>query len=137
MVTQAKYTEYVHFFPVPTPEKASNAFAGCDLVEVGRPPSTNGHSTCCAFSLRYFDSINVTEKEAWRPWTTDGKQRMGGYVITYPGDLYYLTVRGSGHMVPEYKPEVTLAFIDAFIQGKEFPRYKGPPGFKSRRRPEL
>ncbi len=25
---------------------------------------------------------------------------MGGYVITYPGDLHYLTIRGSGHMVP-------------------------------------
>ena len=48
----------------------------------------------------FFDSINVTESEAWRPWTTDGKQRMGGYVITYPGDLHYLTIRGSGHMVP-------------------------------------
>ena len=33
----------------------------------------------------FFDSINVTEAEAWRPWTTDGKQRMGGYVVTYPG----------------------------------------------------
>ena len=47
----------------------------------------------------YFDSLNVSESEAWRPWTTDGKQRMGGYVISYPGDFHYLTVRGSGHMV--------------------------------------
>eukprot|EP00966_Prymnesium_polylepis_P134019 3097814-Prymnesium_polylepis.1 len=59
----------------------------------------------------YFDSINVTEQEAWRPWTTDGKQRMGGYVVSYPGDFHYLTIRGSGHMVPEYKPAVALAFI--------------------------
>merc|ERR1719424_1803888 len=59
----------------------------------------------------FFDSINVTESEAWRPWTLDGKQRMGGYVVSYPGDFYYLTIRGSGHMVPEYKPDVALSFI--------------------------
>ena len=49
--------------------------------------------------FEFFDSINVTEKEAWRPWTTDGRQRMGGYVVTYPGKFEYLTIRGSGHMV--------------------------------------
>jgi serine carboxypeptidase-like clade I len=75
----------------------------------------------------YFDSINVTETEAWRPWTTDGKQRMGGYVISYPGDFHYLTIRGSGHMVPEYKPDVTLAFIAAFVGGKPFQPYVKPP----------
>jgi hypothetical protein len=24
---------------------------------------------------------------------------MGGYVVSYPGDFHYLTIRGSGHMV--------------------------------------
>lgn len=74
----------------------------------------------------YFDSINLTESEAWRPWTTDGKQRMGGYVVTYPGDFTYLTIRGSGHMVPEYKPDVTLSFISAFVKGEEFKQYVPP-----------
>ena len=49
----------------------------------------------------HFDSLGVEATEEWRPWTTDGKQRMGGYVVTYPGDFHYLTIRGSGHMVPE------------------------------------
>ena len=47
----------------------------------------------------YFDGLGVNETEAWRPWTTDGKMRMGGYVVSYPGDFHYLTIRGSGHMV--------------------------------------
>ena len=79
----------------------------------------------------FFDSINVTESEAWRPWTTDGKQRMGGYVVSYPGDFHYLTIRGSGHMVPEYKPDVTLSFISAFVKGEPFKPYVPPP--KARR----
>ena len=49
----------------------------------------------------YFDSIGVKETEAWRPWTLDGKQRMGGYVVSLEGNFHYLTIRGSGHMVPE------------------------------------
>ena len=59
--------------------------------------------------MDYFDSLNVSESEAWRPWTLDGKQRMGGYVVSWPGNFHYLTIRGSGHMVPEYKPAATLA----------------------------
>ena len=35
----------------------------------------------------HFDSLGVKATEEWRPWTTDGKQRMGGYVVTYPGDF--------------------------------------------------
>jgi hypothetical protein len=76
--------------------------------------------------FNYFDSIGVMEKEAWRPWTLDGKERMGGYVVTYPGDFHYLTIRGSGHMVPEYKPAATLAFMSAFVKGEEYKPYVKP-----------
>ena len=65
--------------------------------------------------------------EAWRPWTLDGKQRMGGYVVSWPGNFHYLTIRGSGHMVPEYKPAATLAFLSDFVSGEEFKRYVAPP----------
>jgi len=77
--------------------------------------------------FNYFDSINVTESEAWRPWTLDGKQRMGGFVVSYPGDFHYVTIRGSGHMVPEYKPAATLAFLTAFLKGDKYPAYVPPP----------
>ena len=47
--------------------------------------------------------------------------------MSYPGDFHYLTIRGSGHMVPEYKPAATLAFLSAFVKGEQFPTYKAPP----------
>lgn len=75
----------------------------------------------------YWDSIGVKETEAWRPWTTDGKQRMGGYVVSVEGNFHYLTIRGSGHMVPEYKASQTLAFLGAFVNGEDFPKYVAPP----------
>ena len=59
--------------------------------------------------MDYFDSLGVNESEAWRPWTLDGKQRMGGYVVTWPGDLSYLTIRGSGHST-----SLLLLVVDLF-----------------------
>lgn len=82
--------------------------------------------------FNYFDSVNVTQSEAWRPWTLDGKQQMGGYVVKYPGDFHYLTIRGSGHMVPEYKPASSLAFLKAFLKNEDFPRYVAPSKGKRR-----
>ena len=49
------------------------------------------------------------------------------YVCFSLGGLQYLTVRGSGHMVPEYKPEISLAFVEAFVKGQDFQRYVKPP----------
>ena len=48
----------------------------------------------------YFTKQNIKEISHWKPWTLDGKIRVGGYVTQFEGDFTYLTVRGSGHMVP-------------------------------------
>jgi len=85
----------------------------------------------------YFDSNGVSETEAWRPWTLDGKQRMGGYVTTWAGPSHgfqFLTIRGSGHMVPEYKPAATLAFLTAFVLDKDFLPYMALPSSRMQSR---
>ena len=46
-------------------------------------------------------ALGFAELQEWRPWTLDGKQRVGGYVTRYAGSFDFLTIRGSGHMVPE------------------------------------
>merc|ERR1712216_1064019 len=68
--------------------------------------------------------IGLTEKEGWRPWTVDGEMRMGGFVTRYEGGLDFLTVRGSGHMVPQYKPQAALAFLKAWLANEDYPRLK-------------
>jgi len=50
--------------------------------------------------------LGFQETQPWRAWTVDGKQAMAGYVTRYENNFDYLTIRGSGHMVPEYKPKV-------------------------------
>ena len=42
--------------------------------------------------------------QAWRAWTMDGCRRVGGYVTRYgKARLDYVTIRGSGHMVPQVR----------------------------------
>ena len=59
-------------------------------------------------SQNWTASLGLTETQSWRPWTLDGCQRMGGYVTRYEGDFDFLTIRGSGHMVPQVR-RVTFA----------------------------
>ena len=35
-------------------------------------------------------------------------RKMGGYATRYVTDFDYVTIRGAGHMVPEYKPEAAF-----------------------------
>lgn len=49
---------------------------------------------------------------------------MGGYVTSYKGDFSFATIRGSGHMVPEYKPEAGFVLIKTFLEGGELPRLR-------------
>jgi hypothetical protein len=67
--------------------------------------------------------LGLNERQHWRPWTVDSCQRMGGYVTRYEGLFDFLTIRGAGHMVPTEKPAATFAFIQAWINGVEYPSF--------------
>ncbi len=54
----------------------------------------------------------------WAPWTLDGCLRMGGYVTQYAGDLSFITVRGSGHMVPQYKPAAAAVMMSRWLDAR-------------------
>ena len=68
-------------------------------------------------------SLGFNQVQRWRPWTIDGCQRMGGYVVRYEGKFDFLTIRGAGHMVPTYKPEATFAFLKAWILDEDYPAF--------------
>mmetsp|Transcript_47235 Transcript_47235/g.110255 ORF Transcript_47235/g.110255 Transcript_47235/m.110255 type:complete len:151 (+) Transcript_47235:997-1449(+) len=72
-------------------------------------------------------ALELETKSAWRPWTVDGYQRMGGYVVEYEGDFSFLTIRGAGHMVPEYKPAASFEFLQRWLRNEPFRPY-APPG---------
>ena len=49
---------------------------------------------------------------------------MGGYVTRYVHDFDYLTIRGAGHMVPEYQSRSSLEFIKKWLKNEEYQGYK-------------
>jgi hypothetical protein len=67
--------------------------------------------------------LGIPPKQSWRPWTRDGKIKMGGFVTRYAGNFDFLTIRGSGHMVPEYKPEAAFVFLQHFMNDEDYPSY--------------
>ena len=71
----------------------------------------------------YFrDALKLNKTRRWRPWTTDGKARMGGYVIEWEGRAaQFVDVRGSGHLVPLNRPHSSYALINAFTSGASLP----------------
>ena len=48
---------------------------------------------------------------------------MGGYVTRYKNDFDYLTIRGAGHMVPEYQPRSSLEFLTRWLRNEEYQKF--------------
>jgi serine carboxypeptidase-like clade I len=74
-----------------------------------------------------FDGImNKTQK--WRPWTADGYRKMGGYVVEWAHrNAQFVSVRGSGHLVPLNRPHVSQVMIEKFTSGQPLPAVNVDP----------
>jgi len=75
-----------------------------------------------------FAEIGLNKTQRWRPWTVDGYQSMGGYVIgwdhaTSAGGARFVSLRGSGHLAPLNRPHVTLTMMESFTGGTELPKF--------------
>ena len=68
-------------------------------------------------SRRWIKRLGWTIKEDWRAWLVDGQ--VGGYIERYDG-MDFVTIHGTGHMAPEWKPKETTQMITAWIHGEPF-----------------
>eukprot|EP01012_Entosiphon_sulcatum_P037580 TRINITY_DN482_c0_g2_i1.p2 TRINITY_DN482_c0_g2~~TRINITY_DN482_c0_g2_i1.p2 ORF type:complete len:436 (-),score=108.95 TRINITY_DN482_c0_g2_i1:73-1380(-) len=68
----------------------------------------------------WINSLNLPLAKGtdWQVWTYDmpDGQQVGGHVTYYQG-LTFVTVRGAGHMVPQYAPEAALHMVQKTITG--------------------
>lgn len=61
--------------------------------------------------------MNYSVVKPWSAWMSE-PDWVGGYVTQYsalvPGDFTFTTVRGAGHMVPEYQPAAAVSCTTAY-----------------------
>ncbi|KAF8388538.1 hypothetical protein HHK36_027213 [Tetracentron sinense] len=76
------------------------------------------HDMCVPYtgSEAWTRSLGYKVVDEWRPWTSNGQ--VAGYIQGYENNLSFLTVKGSGHTVPEYKPREALDFYGRWLAGK-------------------
>ncbi|CAL5191882.1 unnamed protein product [Lathyrus oleraceus] len=75
------------------------------------------HDMCVPFTgtEAWTRSLGYKIVDEWRPWLID--DQVAGFTQGYANKLRFLTVKGSGHTVPEYKPKESLYFYKHFLEG--------------------
>jgi len=68
-------------------------------------------------SKEWIDRLNWPTTEAWRPWFTNGQ--VSGYTESYDG-LDFVTVKGVGHMAPQWARQPVTDMITAWVHGERF-----------------
>jgi len=87
------------------------------LIQKYRTLIYNGDVDCC---VPYTDNEMWTSglgypiKDDWRPWVFN--DQVAGYVTVYDqNDFTFATIKGAGHMVPQFKPPQALAMFQRFL----------------------
>ena len=74
-----------------------------------------------------FNDFGMSKTKPWSPWTLDGAQRMGGYVISWNhGRANFVSIRGSGHLAPLNRAHATFLMIQKFAANETLPEYVTP-----------
>ncbi|XP_016504046.1 serine carboxypeptidase-like 20 [Nicotiana tabacum] len=76
------------------------------------------HDMCVPFtgSEKWTRSLGYKIVDEWRPWYVN--EQVAGFIQGYDNNLIFLTIKGAGHTVPEYKPREALAFYARWLEGK-------------------
>ncbi|KAJ0988980.1 hypothetical protein J5N97_007336 [Dioscorea zingiberensis] len=75
------------------------------------------HDMCVPYtgSEAWTRSLGYQVTDEWRPWYLG--DQIAGYTQGYDHNITFLTIKGAGHTVPEYKPAEALAFYSRFLNG--------------------
>ncbi|GAB4835374.1 carbohydrate-binding module 1 protein [Ancistrocladus abbreviatus] len=75
------------------------------------------HDMCVPYTgtAEWTSSMGYRIEDEWRPWVVNNQ--VAGYLQGYENDFTFLTIKGAGHTVPEYKPGESLAFYSRWLQG--------------------
>ncbi len=69
-------------------------------------------------SERWIQKLNLVVVDPWKNWSVNGQT--AGYYQIYNG-LTFLTIKGAGHMAPQWKRKESYALFKAFLEGRAHP----------------
>ncbi|XP_060173364.1 serine carboxypeptidase-like 17 isoform X2 [Lycium barbarum] len=64
----------------------------------------------------WIKSLNYSVIDNWRPWSVEGQ--VAGYTRSYSNQMTFATVKGAGHVAPEYKPKESLTMFQRWISNQ-------------------
>jgi len=74
-------------------------------------------------SEKWTREMGFNVKKDWHPWESDSMEKKGnvvaGYAIEYDG-LTYVTIKGAGHMVPQFRPAFAHTMFTKFLNNSPF-----------------
>jgi len=80
--------------------------------------SGDDDSVCATLGSQYWIyRMNMQTKQAWTSWMYN--KQVGGYIVKFKS-MSFVTVRGAGHMVPQYKPALGLEVFRKYLDGSWF-----------------
>lgn len=62
-------------------------------------------------------SMNYPIVSPWQSW--ESLSQVAGYTIKYGSNLTFATIKGAGHMAPEYKPTQSWTLISKFLNNQD------------------
>ncbi|CAA3012774.1 serine carboxypeptidase-like 20 [Olea europaea subsp. europaea] len=77
------------------------------------------HDMCIPFTgtQAWTESLGYQIIDEWRSWISN--DQIAGYIQGYANDFTFLTIKGAGHTVPEYKPRESLDFYSRWLKGQK------------------
>jgi len=92
------------------------------LAQIYRTLIFNGDADACVpftDNQDWTSSLGLPVKAPWHAWTLDNQ--VAGYATVYDlNNFTFVSVKGAGHMVPEYKPKQALELFHRFINNQPF-----------------
>ncbi|KAG0487625.1 hypothetical protein HPP92_009720 [Vanilla planifolia] len=85
---------------------------------LAEPEPCGDHDMCVPFTgtQAWTRSLGYNITDQWRAWYFD--DQVAGYTQGYDYNLTFVTVKGSGHTVAEYKPKEALALYSRWLVGQ-------------------
>jgi len=77
----------------------------------------NGDADCCVpynGNEWWTSTLGIPQTTGWTQWLVNNQ--VAGYVTKYQDGFEFVTVKGAGHMVPEYKPQQALEMFSRYLK---------------------